>query len=99
MDKLTEAFVEAYDPASGPEPAPPPLLRKVDLAGRDGPGAAGAAGGRRARSRFARLFSRRASRWDWIVTFLAVLELVHMGSVRVRQPELFGELHLELAAS
>jgi len=95
--RLTEVFVELISRVR-PEPEPPPLLRKVDLRGtmvrvrrllRS-------AGGTVA---FRSLFSRRASRWEWIVTFLAVLELVHMGAVRVRQPQLFGELHLELAAS
>lgn len=97
VDKLARAFIQLMT-RERPEPERPPLLRKVDLRGamvrvrralRASQGSVP----------FHSLFSRRASRWDWIVTFLAVLELVHMGSVRVRQPELFGELHLELAAS
>ena len=96
VQRLAEAFAELLT-RERPEPAPPPVLRKVDLRGamirvhRALRAAAGAVP-------FRSLFSRQASRWEWIVTFLAMLELVHMGSVRVRQSEPFGELHLEHAA-
>lgn len=97
VDKLTKAFIDIVT-RERPQPRKPPLLRKVDLRGamvRVRKVLLTARG----RVTFRSLFSRRASRWDWIVTFLAVLELVHMGNVRVHQEELFGELHLELAAS
>lgn len=93
---LTKAFLEVMT-RRRPEPAKPPLLRKVDLRGAM-VRVRRALRQARGTITFRSLFSRRASRWEWIVTFLAVLELVHMGSVRVRQDELFGELHLELAA-
>lgn len=96
VDKLTRAFLDLLT-KERPEPRKPPQLRKVDLRGamvqvRRALRAA------RGSVSFRSLFSEHASRWDWIVTFLAVLELVHMGNVQVHQPELFGELHLKLAA-
>lgn len=96
VEKLMQAFVQVMSRKPS-EPPNPPVLRKVDLRGamvrvrrmlRQAQGAL----------TFRALFPRRATRWDWIVTFLAVLELVHMGRVRVRQDEPFGDLHLELVA-
>lgn len=94
---LMKTFLEVLARRS-PEPAKPPALRKVDLRGamarvhRALQQARGAV-------TFQSLFSRRATRWEWIVTFLAVLELAHRGSVRVRQDEPFGALYLELVAA
>lgn len=97
VDLLTKAFIELLN-RERPEPERPPLLRKVDLRGamvrvrRALRAASGAVP-------FRSLFHPRATRWDWIVTFLAVLELVHMGTVRVSQPVQFGELHLEFVSA
>lgn len=93
---LTEAFVTLLAQAP-PPPKRPPLLRKVDLQQKvaDVHGRVRAAGGRIA---FEQLFTSASSRWEWIVTFLAVLELIHKAELHVRQQRLFGELELELAA-
>lgn len=93
---LTKAFVTLLA-QERPEPKRPPLLRRVDLQQRV------AAVRERVRSAggrivFARLFTPESSRWEWIVTFLAVLELVHKAEFRVRQQQLFGALELELTA-
>jgi len=96
VDKLAAAWaaVQARRP---PAPPPPPAPRRVNLRGAMGRliVALRRAGGRLS---FRRFLSRRASRWDWIVAFLAVLELVRQGRLRVRQPAPLADLHLELSA-
>lgn len=93
---LTDAFVTLLG-RERPEPKRPPLLRRVDLQTKvvDVKRRVQAVGGR---IEFSKLFSPISSRWEWIVTFLAVLELVHKGEFRVHQRELFGTLELELLA-
>lgn len=97
VHRLTSAFLTLLA-AERPEPRQPPRLRKVDLRGTM------AALRRRLQWAedvvpFHSLFDGASSRWDWIVTFLAVLELVHAGDVRVRQPELFAPVELQWAAA
>jgi segregation and condensation protein A len=46
---------------------------------------------------FARLFPAGATRIEVVTTFLAILELVRLGAVRVVQPERFGPICLSLA--
>jgi segregation and condensation protein A len=48
---------------------------------------------------FAGLFPDGAARHRMIVTFLALLELMRLGVVRVRQPEPFGELSIGLGVA
>lgn len=43
---------------------------------------------------FAALFREGASRLEIIVTFLAMLELIKQGRIRVRQPQVFGDILL-----
>lgn len=93
--QLAEAFATLLANAP-PPPKKPPLLRRVDLhrkvadvrqrvrAATDG-------------IAFSSLFTPSSSRWEWIVTFLAVLELIHKSEIFVRQDELFGELQLRAA--
>jgi segregation and condensation protein A len=45
--------------------------------------------------RFAELFAQDVMKCDVIVTFLALLELIRLGRVRVRQERAFGEIWLE----
>jgi len=47
--------------------------------------------------RFEELFHERAGRTEVVVTFLAMLELIRMKQLRVRQDALFGEIWLEPA--
>ncbi|MBO8141567.1 MAG: segregation/condensation protein A [Firmicutes bacterium] len=90
-----ETILAAWRRMRLPEPGlpPPPPARKVNL--------------RRAmgrllmlvrrfggRIRFGHLL-RRASRWEWIEAFLALLELVRLGRVRVYQPEPLADLDIE----
>lgn len=44
--------------------------------------------------RFAELFPENASRTEVIVTFLALLELIRLKRLRVRQTEAFGEIYV-----
>ncbi|REJ36353.1 MAG: chromosome segregation protein ScpA [Bacillota bacterium] len=78
-----------------PEPPPPPPPRPVNLRAAIGRllGALRRAGGRLG---FWQLFRPRATRWDWIVNFLALLELVRQGRVRVRQPAPLAEFDVEM---
>lgn len=93
---LAEAFSVLLAKAP-PPPKRPPLLRRVDLQSKvaevrrrvTGAGSCVA---------FTELFDPDASRWEWIVTFLAVLELVHKLEIVVRQESIFGELRLSAAA-
>lgn len=92
---LAELFVQLLANAP-PPPKKPPLLRKVDLQAK--------VADVRERVRqtrdgfvFARLFTADSSRWEWIVTFLAVLELVHKSEIVVNQHDVFGELLLVTA--
>ncbi len=48
---------------------------------------------------FRDLLERQNSRVDLVVTFLAVLELMKMGTVYVRQNETFGDIHIETRRS
>lgn len=48
-----------------------------------------------ARVRFRDLFGRRFTRFEVVVTFLAVLELIRGRQVIVRQPERLGEIYIE----
>ncbi len=87
------AEVEA-EPAPPPAAAPPPRLRLADrladirdLLRRQG----------RVTFREALLGARRDREYV-VVSFLAVLELLRRGWVRATQPELFGEIVLELRA-
>lgn len=48
--------------------------------------------------RFEELFREQASRAEVVVTFLAMLELIRMKQLRVRQEQGFGEIWLERAA-
>lgn len=43
---------------------------------------------------FSRLFERAATRTEIVVTFLALLELIRMKQLRVRQSEHFGEIEI-----
>ena len=45
---------------------------------------------------FRELLEKQASRMEIVVTFLAVLELLKLGRLRVTQEQLFDEIHLEL---
>lgn len=45
---------------------------------------------------FRELLEKQPTRMEIVVTFLAVLELLKMGRLRVTQEELFEEIHLEL---
>jgi segregation and condensation protein A len=47
---------------------------------------------------FTDFFHQALSRQEWIVMFLALLELVHVGVVRVRQGQAFGAILLSRAA-
>ncbi|OUM94896.1 MAG: hypothetical protein BAA04_03825 [Firmicutes bacterium ZCTH02-B6] len=93
-DKLARAYAAVLG-RRPVEPPPPPTPRPVNLRAAIGRvlGALRRAGGR---LRFRHLFSRRASKWDWIVAFLAVLELVRVGRVRVRQPAPLAEFDVEM---
>lgn len=90
---LTDAFMTLLS-RERPEPKRPPLLRRVDLPRKvaDVRQRVREAGGN---IRFDALFTPLSTRWEWIVTFLAVLELVHKAEFRVRQTELFGTLELK----
>jgi len=44
--------------------------------------------------RFGELFAESASRAEVVVTFLALLELIRLKRLRVRQPEPFGEIYV-----
>ena len=44
---------------------------------------------------FRDLLSRQASKVQVIVTFLAILELMKMGIIRISQRELFDEIEIE----
>jgi segregation and condensation protein A len=48
---------------------------------------------------FRRLLSKRRSRMEVVVTFLAVLELIKLRYLRADQAMLFGDIHLEPAES
>jgi chromatin segregation and condensation protein Rec8/ScpA/Scc1 (kleisin family) len=54
------------------------------------------------RSTWSLLFSSVAGperlRAEWVVTLLALLELVRLGQARARQAELFGEIVIEKSA-
>jgi segregation and condensation protein A len=50
--------------------------------------------GRRPRLRLSELLVEAKSRLEVIVTFMAILELVRLGEIGVRQPELFSDLYL-----
>ena len=49
---------------------------------------------RRGRTTFAELFVPGEPRSHWIVTFVALLEMVREGEIRLRQGDAFGELHV-----
>ncbi|MFQ5902627.1 MAG: segregation and condensation protein A [Candidatus Binatia bacterium] len=53
---------------------------------------------RRGRAIFQSLFEQAASRMEVVVTFLAMLELVRIRAIRVRQKERVGPIIIELAA-
>lgn len=89
---LTKAFAALVADAPPPPPKPP-LLRRVDLPSK--------VADVRRRVRAARdgidfrgLFTPDSSRWEWIVTFLAVLELVHKAEIVARPHDDDGALRL-----
>ncbi len=51
--------------------------------------------GRRPRLRLSELLVEAKSRIEVIVTFMAILELVRLGEIGVRQPDLFADLYLQ----
>ena len=79
-----------------PVPPPPPAPRRIHLRSAMGRllQALRRAGGRLS---FRRFLAGRAARWDWIVAFLALLELVRLGRVKVHQPAPLAELDVELS--
>lgn len=95
-DKLLGAWAALLGRRPLPPP-PPPVPRPVNLRATMGRllQALRRAGGR---LRFRQLLHRRASRWDWIAAFLALLELVRLGRVRVHQPEPLADLDMEIAS-
>lgn len=96
VDKLAAALA-AVQRRRPPAPAPPLVPRPVNLRLAMGRllQALRQAGGRLS---FRRLLARRPSRWDWIVAFLALLELVRRGRIRVHQPTPLAEVDVELPA-
>ena len=94
VDKLARAFAAVLG-RRHPVPPPPPPPRPVNLRAAIGRvlSALRRAGGR---LRFWELFRPRATRWDWIVAFLALLELVRQGRVQVRQPAPLAEFDVEM---
>ena len=44
---------------------------------------------------FRNLLKRQASKVQVIVTFLAILELMKMGKILIRQEQIFGEIEIE----
>jgi segregation and condensation protein A len=48
----------------------------------------------RAELLFSEVFEKASSRAEVVVTFLALLELIRLKRLRVRQPEPFGEIHV-----
>ena len=50
--------------------------------------------GERASLSFRELFPSGARRIDWVVTFLALLELIRMKQAVAKQSEIFGEIHI-----
>ncbi len=44
---------------------------------------------------FSAVAGERAVRAEWVVTLLALLELVRLGQARARQAELFGDITIE----
>ena len=93
-DKLAAAWA-VLEQRRPPAPAPPPVPRRINLRSAMGRllQALRRAGGRLS---FRRLLAKRSSRWDWIVAFLALLELVRLGRVKVHQPAPLADLDMEL---
>ena len=50
------------------------------------------------RCSFQELFSPAAEKMEWIVTFMALLEMIAGGEVRTRQQDVFGEIVIESCA-
>jgi segregation and condensation protein A len=53
----------------------------------------------RRRMRFDELFEEMSSRFDLVVTFLALLEMTRLKMTRLFQTEPLGPLHIEIAAA
>jgi segregation and condensation protein A len=51
---------------------------------------------RKGRIRFSELISRQNDRYDVVLTFVSILELVKQAAVRVRQPKRFGDMEIIL---
>lgn len=92
LDRLVRAFSQVLEAAQSQE-AVQEIQRRISLEERIG----------QLRLRFAaqsvipfsQLFEHR-QRWDMIVTFLAILELIRVGELRGRQRGTFAEIRLEL---
>ncbi|MFA7461915.1 MAG: segregation/condensation protein A [Anaerovoracaceae bacterium] len=51
---------------------------------------------RKPKLRFSELIARESDRYDVVLTFVSVLELVKQAAVRVRQPKQFGDIEIVL---
>lgn len=51
---------------------------------------------RKSKVRFSELIARESDRYDVVLTFVSILELIKQAAIRVRQPKQFGDIEIAL---